>query len=174
MMRRGATGRWPDINHSDDELLYLASYPLLMLEKDPARRRILVQCLARTWEESGAEQGIRPEHSPFYNFIYGATTGRRCDVDEAILTLQDWPWDLTDWTVHNLHRHDVQVRKAPGRHRHAVQLDRVLPASERSQGRWNSSPWTPDGGDGRSEHDGVAWSVAYWLGVYHQFVPARE
>ena len=39
MMRRGEYGRWANINHSDDELLYLAYYPLLLLEKDPAHRR---------------------------------------------------------------------------------------------------------------------------------------
>ena len=81
LMRRDATGQWPDINHSDDELLYLVYYPLLRLEKDPSRRRILTQSIARTWEEGApGEQPIRPEHSPFYNFIYGATTGRPCDV----------------------------------------------------------------------------------------------
>lgn len=175
MMRRGATGHWPDINHSDDELLYLAYYPLLILEKDPARRRILVQSIARTWEDSGPEQAIRPERSPFYNFIYGATTGRRCDPEDAIETLQDWPWELIDWRTENSHRDDVVVRNAPGVHRHTAQLDRVLPASERSQGRWNSSPWTPDeGGNGRSEHDGVAWTIGYWLGVYHGYLPGKS
>lgn len=46
LMRRGTTGQWPDINHSDDELLYLAYYPLLRLEKDPSRRRILTESIA--------------------------------------------------------------------------------------------------------------------------------
>ncbi len=41
MMRRSLRDQWPDINHSDDELLYLVYYPLLRLEKDPSRRRIL-------------------------------------------------------------------------------------------------------------------------------------
>jgi hypothetical protein len=173
LMRRDATGRWPDINHSDDELLYLVYYPLLRLEKDPSRRRILTQSIARTWEVgTPGEQSIRPEHSPFYNFIYGATTGRRCDVEEATQTLEDWPWDLVDWAVRGSHRTDVQILNAPGIHRHVAQLDRVLPISERSQGRWNSNPWVADGGGhGRHEHDGVAWSLGYWLGVYHQFLP---
>jgi hypothetical protein len=35
LMRRGERANWPDINHSDDELLYLAYYPLMILEKDP-------------------------------------------------------------------------------------------------------------------------------------------
>jgi hypothetical protein len=176
MVRRSVRDQWPDINHSDDELLYLVYYPLLSLEKDPSRRRILTQSIARTWEEGEpGEQPIRREHSPQYNFIYGATTGRRCDVEEATQTLQDWPWDLIDWGTRAGQRTDVQVLTSPGRHRNRTQLNRVLPASERSQGRWNSSPWTADsGGSGRVEHDGVAWSLSYWLGVYHRFLSIKE
>ena len=51
LMRRGRGAEWPNINHSDDELLYLVYYPLLTLEKDPARRRLLVESIARTWED---------------------------------------------------------------------------------------------------------------------------
>ena len=176
MVRRSVRDQWPDINHSDDELLYLVYYPLLSLEKDPSRRRLLTQSIARTWEEGEPnEQPIRREHSPLYNFIYGATTGRRCDVEEATQTLQDWPWELFDWATSGKQRTDVQVLTASGRHRNRTQLNRVLPASERSQGRWNSSPWAADsGGHGRVEYDGVAWSLAYWMGVYHGFLPANQ
>jgi hypothetical protein len=171
LIRRGRAGQWPVINHSDDEMLYLMYYALLRLERDPDRRRILVQSIARTWEDSADGQGIRREHSPLYDFIYGTTTGRGCDVEEAVQTLQDWPWDLIDWTVHNSHRHDVRVQTAAaGRTR--TQLDRVLPASERRLARWNGNPWTPDGdGAGRLEHDGAAWLLAYWLGVHHGYLP---
>jgi hypothetical protein len=175
LMRRGKGARWSEINHSDDELLYLAYYPLLTLEKEPARRRLLVESIARTWEEIDGEQSIRPEHSPFYNFIYGASTGRRCDVEEARATLRDWPWDLIAWSTTNSQRHDVSIRTATGIHRHNTQLDRVLSAAERTQSRWNASPWSADWGhDGRSEDDGVAWMVAYWLGVYHRYLSPDE
>ncbi len=176
MMRRGDSGRWPGINHSDDELLYIVYYPLLMLEKDPARRRILAQSIARTWEYSlDQEQSIRPEHSPFYNFIYGATTKRPCDVGDATQTLQDWPWELIDWTAHNSQRHDILVQPMMGARRSRAKLDRVLPASERSQGRWNSNPWIADSGsDGSSENDGAAWAIGYWLGVYHGYISPKD
>jgi len=175
LMRRGKGAQWSDINHSDDELLYLVYYPLLTLEKEPARRRLLVESIARTWEEIEGEQSIRPEHNPFYNFIYGATTGRRCDVEEARATLQDWPWDLIAWSTTNSHRHDVSVRTVTGFHRHNTQLDRVLSPAERTQARWNANPWIADwGGDGRREDDGVAWTVAYWLGVYHGYLSPDE
>lgn len=175
LMRRHEKGHWPDINHSDDELLYLAYYPLLMLENDPAQRRILVQSIARTWEPIAHEQSIRAERNPLYNFIYGATTGRRCDVDDARETLQDWPWDLVTWTTRNSHRHDVYPKFEPGIHRHDSQLDRVLSPAERTQGRWNANPWLADwGNDGRSEDDGVAWTLGYWMGRYHGFLSPEE
>jgi hypothetical protein len=175
LMRRGRAGHWAGINHSDDELLYLVYYPLLRLEKDPDRRRILVQSIARTWDDNPDEQGLRREHSPLYNFIYGATTGRPCDVGAAVQTLQDWPWDLTDWTVQNRHRHDVRFKTGLGASGRRAEIDRVLPASERRLARWNGNPWVPDGGsDGRTEDDGAAWALAYWLGVHHGYLPNGE
>ena len=173
LMRRGVAGQWMHINHSDDELLYLVYYPLLMLEKDPDHRRILVESISRTWEDSLYEQTIRAEHSPLYNFIYGATTGKPCDVESAVATLQDWPWDMLQWTVNNRHRHDVQAKSASNanRSRNQYEIDRVLPASERRLARWNSDPFAPDGGDdGRTEDDGAAWALAYWMGVYHGYL----
>jgi len=175
LMRRHEGARWADINHSDDELLYLSYYPLLMLEKDPARRRILVQSIARTWEPIEGEQSLRPERNPFYNFIYGATTDRRCDVEDARETLQDWPWDLVAWTTRNSHRHDVYPKVEPGVRRHTEQLDRVLSPAERTQARWNASPWQADwGGDGRNEDDGVAWTIGYWMGRHHGYLSPDE
>ncbi|MHC5544478.1 hypothetical protein ACYOEI_40125, partial [Singulisphaera rosea] len=134
--RRGRSGTWMSINHSDDELLYLVYYPLLLLEKDPGRRRILVQSITRTWEGAPGEQGLRGEHSPLYNFIYGATTGKPCDVEESVRTLQDWPWDMVEWAVKNSHRHDVQIRTSSGIYRTKLEIDRVRPASERRLSRW--------------------------------------
>ncbi|AMV38949.1 hypothetical protein [Planctomyces sp. SH-PL62] len=175
LMRRHEGGRWADINHSDDELLYLSYYPLLVLEKDPAKRRILVQSIARTWEPNEGEQTIRAERNPLYNFMYGATTGRRCDVEDARETLQDWPWDLVSWTTKNSHRHDVRLRHEPGRRRINAVLDRVLSPAERTQARWNANPWRADwGSDGRHEDDGVAWTLAYWLGVHHGYLSPDE
>jgi hypothetical protein len=175
LMRRGLNGHWTGTNHSDDELLYLVYYPLLRLEQDPDRRRILVQSISRTWEDSPDEQTLRAEQSPLYNFIYGATTGKPCDVEAAVKTLQDWPWDMLHWTVRNRHRHDIRMKTAPGvnplQPGHEAEIDRVLPASERRLSRWNGNPWAPDGGDdGRTEDDGAAWALAYWLGVYHGYV----
>jgi hypothetical protein len=176
LLRRGHQGRWPGINHSSDEMLYLLYYSYLLLEKDPDRRRVLLQSIARTWEESAPdEQSIRRERSPLYNYIYGATTGRRCDAGEARQTLQDWPWDLIEWRVQNSHRDDVTLKRATSQDRNQAELDRVLPASERRLSRWNGNPFAADGGgDGRTEDDGAAWALAYWLGVHHGYLARDE
>ncbi len=174
-IRRGRIGSWQGINHSDDEMLYMMYYVILRLEKDPARRRILGLSMTRTWEGSPDEQSIRPEHSPLYNFIFGATTGRNCDVELARQTLEDWPWDLVAWGVKNSHRSDVHFKKSdtPGaRRQREVETNRVLPASERRLARWNGNPWTADsGGNGGREDDGAAWALAYWIGVYYGYLP---
>jgi hypothetical protein len=159
--RRGAT--WDTINHSDDQLAYLVYYPLLLLERAPDRRAILEPMIAFTWK------GLRDERSPLYNFMFGATTGAECAVEEAVQTLQDWPWELIERTARNSHRHDVTFRTAKGVRR--TEIDRVLPASERRLMRWNGNPWSPDGGsDGRSEEDGSAWLLPYWMGRYHKLI----
>src|SRR5207244_2890830 len=107
----------------------------------------VLQSIARTWEESAPdEQCVRREHSPLYNYIYGATTGRRCDEGEARQTLHDWPLDLIEWRVRNSHRHDVVLMQTAEKCKNPRQLNRVLPSSERPLSRWNGNPFEPDGG----------------------------
>ncbi len=176
LIRRGERGQWQGIDHSDDEMLFLMYYCYLTLEKDPDRRRVVLQSISRAWEETvPEEQGVRREHSPLYNYIFGATTGRPCDAGEARRTLEDWPWEQIEWRVHNSHRHDVTVLKAAGPAATQTQLDRVLPASERPLSRWNGNPFEADGGgDGRSEDDGAAWALAYWLGVHRGYLSPQD
>ena len=151
-------------------MLFLQYYSLLMLENDPDRRRIMNQSIARSWEDSPIDQTIKVERSPLYNFIYGATTGKPCNVEDAVSDLQDWPWDMVQWDCSNRQRHDVNIKTAQGINR--FEYDRVLPVSERRLMRWNGNPFEADGGsDGMLEDDGAAWAVAYWMGVYHGYIP---
>ena len=162
---------WWKLNHSDDELAYLAYYPLMLLEKDPARKQILAQSIAKTWEPSLTEQTIKAEASPFYNFSYGALTGNPCDAESALVTLQDWPLDQTDWKIANSTRMDVTLRLPPGGGRNRMETDRVLSPAERRVTRWNACYWEADsGGEGRGADDPGAWLLGYWLGVYHGFL----
>ncbi len=172
--RRGFFGEWQNINHSDDEMYFMGFYDLLTLEKDPDRRRVLLQSFCRGWEGDGIAQPLKPERSPVYNYLFGGLSGRPCAPDEAEQTLRDWPWDRVNWTMKNSHRADVSFKE--GRGLKAVsELTQVLPISERALHRWNGNPWSPDGGaDGRSYDDGGAWLLGYWAGVYFGYLPAER
>jgi len=156
-----------------DELAALDFYGILTLEKDPERRRILLQAFCNTWEDRSVEQPLKPERSPLYNYLYGGLTGRPCAPDEAEQTLQDWPWDRVDWQMNNSQRNDVTFKEGKGLRAHA-ELTRALPVSERHLQRWNGNPWSPDGGsDGKVYDDGAALLLGYWIGVHYGYLPAK-
>ncbi len=155
-------------NHSDDELAACAYYPLLMLEMDPALRGLYLLSLERT------QAVLRPERSPFYNFLYGALTGRSCDAEAAAQWLRDAPWDLRHWTLRNSHRADILPDPEPGRFGEK-QARHVLSPRERCVSRWNHNPYALDGGsDGMGEEDGAFWLLPYWMGRYHGIISERE
>ncbi|CAN5327567.1 hypothetical protein BH10PLA2_BH10PLA2_03850 [soil metagenome] len=168
--RRGEQGAWFNVNHADDEMIMRCYYMLYLLEPASGRRRILAQGVARAWEPSPSEQTLKHEHNPLFNFIYGVITGRSCGTDEAVQTLQDWPWDLVQWTVQNRQRHDVAFKNGLGQNKRN-ELTRVLSSAERPVMRLDGNPWEADGGtDGKVEDDGVAFGLGYWFGVYHGFI----
>jgi hypothetical protein len=156
-------------NHSDDELAACAYYPLLMLETDPDLRGLYLLSLER------AQAILRPEQSPFYNFLYGAMTGGRpCDADAAVQWLRDAPWDLRHWTMRNSHRADIRLDPEPGRFGEK-QARHVLSPRERRVSKWNQNPYALDGGsDGMSEEDGTSWLLPYWLGRYHGLIAEQD
>jgi hypothetical protein len=149
------------VNHSDDELAFLSYYPLLRYETDPHRRALYRASLERSWQIE------RPERCPLWNVIYGALTGRPCELDAAAETLREIPPDLRHWTMRNSQRPDVEVDSEAGRFGEA-QSRRVLPASERPVMKWNGNPYRLDGGDGgRTEEDGTFFLLPYWMARCH-------
>jgi hypothetical protein len=154
-----------EINHSDDQLAFLCYYPLLLYETNPDYRRLWLMSLERSWQIE------RPERSPLFNFIYGAVTGKPCDVEAAVQTLQEWPWDLRNYECRNSHRLDVVLDVSKGRFGEAQSVE-IVPYSERVVMRWNGNPYRLDGGDplGRREDDGAAFLLPYWMGRYHRLI----
>jgi hypothetical protein len=157
-------------NHSDDELAFLAYYPLLIYERDPKLRETYMKSLKRTWDVERAEK------SPFFNFIYAAAlqaekranlTERPAeagvdpqayDLDVCVDWLRDVPEDLVSWTVDNRGRNDVVKGK-------------VFPPSERRTMKWNGNPYTLTGGDGGTQaDDGTFILLPYWMGRWHRFI----
>lgn len=151
-------------NHSDDQLAWSAYYPLLMLEDDPALRRIYLWSLEKT------QATLRPQIAPLHDFLYSAITHRLVDPQECIEWLKDTPWDLVRWTALNSHRPDVHISGERGRFGE-LQAISVLPAVERAPSRWNSNPFELESGnDGLAEIDGTFWLLPYWFGRYHGLV----
>lgn len=173
---------WPPVtNHSDDEMAFLLYYSLLRYEKDPKLRAIYRASLERSWPIE------RPEHSPFFNFVYAACrqaslrgdTSRRpersgvLDKDYDLEICIDWfrnvPQDLIEWTVKNSDRQDLGEVIVNRQRR--VSSTRVLDISERHLMRWNGDPYQLDGGnDGRGREDGTFILLPYWMGKYHRFL----
>lgn len=173
---------WPeDVNHSDDELAFLAYYPLLKYERDADRRAKYLASLQRSWQIE------RPEKSPFYNLIYaaGLQSSRQGDpkvrpthplvdpheYDQAacLAWFRDVPVDTICWTVRNSDRADAQ---SEGRDRRGRAISKsVLPPCERAVMKWNGDPYVlDDGNDGRTRDDGTFILLPYWLGRYHRLI----
>jgi hypothetical protein len=153
------------VNHSDDELAFLSYDPLLRYEDDPALRALYLRGLERAWQLE------RAEHCPLWNFIYGALTGRSCDVDAAVESLAEIPLDLVDHAVDQTGRLDVTERPYPDRH-HRPQAERPLSWLERPTMKWNGNPYALQGGRGTSEQAGTFWLLPYWMGRYYGFLEA--
>ena len=147
----------------DDELAFLAFYPLLQLERDPSLRSLYLTGLERLWSFE------RAESSPLWNFIYGASTGGACDVEAAVGSLREYPLDLIAWNVLNSHRADLEFDPALER-RGIRRLARPLSWTERPLHSWDKSPYLLDGGTGRVEKDPTLWLFPYWMGRFHRLI----
>ena len=152
------------VNHSDDELAIVAYDPLLRYETDPSLRAIYLASLERTWRVE------RPEHSPFQNYIYGAVTGKFCDVEESLATLRDIPWETVHWRMDNSHRADLVEDVRMGRFSERQAMTVIKP-HERGMLKWNGNPYRlDDGGGGHGEDDGAYFLLPYWMGRYYGFI----
>lgn len=149
--------------HIDDELLALAFPCLLLHEKDQNLKAVYLKSLEQ-WYES-AEKDM----SPFFNFTYASLSGGDPRLESSLFFLRDAAWDLRRWRIDNSRRADVASCYFPELEQ--VQLNRLLPISERSFFRWDDNPWYPaDGDDGATESDGVFWLLPYWMGRYYGYL----
>jgi len=155
-----------EINYSDEELAMLSFYNLFRYEKDPRLvDRYYRRALNEWWEN------LQREECPLWNFIYAAAQpGARVDMTAAARTLYRMPVDTIEWTVKNSGREGVKMGAAADRFKRA-QAVTLLPADERPVMKWNSNPFDIDGGsEGRSEDDGAAFLLPYWMGRYYGFL----
>lgn len=155
-------------NHSDDQLGYVAWYPILQLEKDPKVRRALVTGVRRHYEV------VRREQPSFYAFVTATAAPYVVDFAGAVENLRQIPTDRREWAMKNSHRADARFAELPNRFGRPVLTD-AMPADERAFIKWNRDPYLPDNdGNGRVEDDGAAYLLPYWMGRYHGFIAEQE
>jgi hypothetical protein len=150
----------------DNQLLFLAYYPLLQLEKGDspeaaALRAIYSASLKRTWDF------VRIEANPVWNFICLANLGRDSfseGVEESIESLREIPLDFVQWRTHNDRRADLKFDSTGKR------LLRPLPWTERTLRNWDSNAFALDGGSDLVEADPTIWLLPYWMGRHHRII----
>ena len=160
---------FPDMNnHSDNQLAYVAWYPLLQLEHDPAVRRPLQQAVRRHYK------CLARDRSSFFYFVTATIDPNYVDIESAVTNLKRIPTDRRQWPMKNSQRADVVFHPRIDRFRER-QLLNVLPVDERCFGKWNRNVYLPDEGrGGEQEDDGAAFLLPYWMARYHGFIAENE
>ncbi|MEO2045302.1 MAG: hypothetical protein ABGX16_01865 [Pirellulales bacterium] len=160
---------FPDSNnHSDNQLGYVAWYPILQTEQDPAIRNVLHKAVRRHY------RCLSLDRSSFFYFVTATIDPDYVDLEAAITNLKRIPTDRRQWQMLNSHRADIVFNPRIDRFGKS-QLMRVLPADERNFNRWNENVYLPDsGGSGRGEDDGASYLLPYWMARHHGFVADIE
>ncbi len=154
-----------EINYSDDELAYLPYYLLFRYEDDPELLKIYRKSIERTYRY------VKSQENPLWNAITSVALKKPLGLAAGLKTLRDYPVDLIEWTVRNSQRRDLIVNPySVGRNSERQSL-RVIPADERRVMKWNTSPFTMDGGSGgRAEQSGMEFLLPYWMMRYHKLI----
>lgn len=148
------------MNHSDHELAMLAYHTLIRYEPDDTRRQKWIEGLLFLYEHEVGER------NPLWAaFVALAAGPEAADIEPALQSLREIPFDRRDWRVDNTHRADA-LDWPNDRHGHP-QFDRVFPYDEIPTVWWNSNFHAKaDGGDGRSVSGPMAWLLPYWAFRY--------
>ena len=157
--------RREEINFSDEELCYLSSLPLILLEEDEGLRAKFRTGMSQWWEN------IRREANPLWTYIYKLiATDEPCDMEAALWTLRRLPMDMryTDAGIAN--RADLEFEEDVDRF-NKRQFKNLLPPDERRIMKWNGNPFVLEsGGNNLSEEPGTVYTFPYWLARYYGFI----
>lgn len=156
---------FPDLNnHSDNQLGFVALYPLLQLEYDSVARNALQRTVRRHYRV------LDRDGSAFFYFASATIDPDYVNIKAGVKNLRQIPTDRRQWKMINSNRKDIIWNPYKTRFGDR-QLIHVLPADERNFSKWNRNPYKPDEGrSGKLEDDGASWLLAYWMGRYHGFI----
>jgi hypothetical protein len=158
------------VNHSDNNLAFLAYYTLLRYEKDAALLDYYLRSLNRAWRV------VRSEGNPLFTFIYHALVPMQQRDDQALAnavgTMRLFPVGRRDFRVINSAKPDscISFRRDRFGRKQACQ---PVPMNHRPADvfEWKENPYRLDGGgEGSLEFSGVDYLLPYWMGRYHGFI----
>jgi len=142
----------------DDDLAFESYNTLLRYTVDPDLRSVYLRSLERTWEVK------RMEHSPWFNFSYGAITGNDCELEESMKYLRECKLDCIAYNYQNSQRDDLYLES--GYSSYEGKKRAFSP-------RESSSPTVLDGGvNGNVVKEPTEFLRDYWMGRYHGFIKA--
>lgn len=146
-------------NHSDDEMYYCGYWGLYRYAFNDTLKAKYREAIIDHWETE------RPEKEGLWNIMTAITGVDDFDLEEAVWYLQEYPLDLTDWSVINSHRKDIEFIDQNFR---GQTIKEVLPPDELPVSRHNANRFRlDDNGEGRSEYSaGDIWLLPYWMGRY--------
>ena len=144
------------MNHSDHELAMLAYHTLIRYEPDPQRREKWIEGLLFLYERELGERN--PLWAAFVSLLAGA---EHAELEAALQSLREMPFDRRDFAVDNTHRMDAE--DWPDDRFDDPQFDRVFPYDEIKTVWWNSNFREKSGGGSPSAVSGpMAWLLPYW------------
>lgn len=151
--------------HIDDNLCFLISIPLLMLETNPDIRQCLLVGMREHWEYE------RVERNPVLNVIYGALSGECCDIDRAVGTMRELPLEMLDVTVINSTRNDLVWDYEPEQFGEKPQLKEPLPYDEKPVLRYNRNHFRADVVRNFPVlHEATTFLLPYWMGRHYGLI----
>lgn len=169
----------------NDNMSYLALYPLLLLETDPELLLQLRQGGRRTWV------GVGEDRNAFFSFVHAAVVGdarwqlepgqEPGDVarERGRVSLREFPEDKASWSV-DLTREGFDFPRAFLNSKNCEpRSTQAIPVYLRYRGSnmWVSDPYQLVGrlgAKGERRNSGCDYLIAYWIGRYHGFVAANE
>lgn len=156
-------------NHNNDNMGMIASYPLLMQEKDPKVLKYYERSINRTWRY------VRHEGNALYTSIYLGTGGKDPQAQEdSLLQLRNFPISKRHYGVNNLGREDIKVSMFKNR-KGARRAIYPLPINFRPQTgwAWRDDPYRlkwPGDDQGNTQSAPVDFLLPYWMGRYHGLI----
>ena len=144
------------MNHSDHELAMLAYQTLIRYEPDEDRRQLWIDGLLFLMDHEVGER------NPLWNAYTALAAGlEETDMEAALQSLREMPFDLREWGMDNSHRMDAA--DWPNDRFGDAQFDTVFPYDEIRSVWWNGNLYEKSpGGNPKSLQGPLAWLLPYW------------